>query len=154
MAILNQILSQQPFSVRPPMVLPEGMRGQGFVHPMAPPSAGMNPQDPGRVEAENDPRRFQFGGGMEPPASQDGRGGGMFANVGSFGDLVSSLMHHRGGDVSGTPPVGGGTAPVRRVPTANPYGSGIMGSVMKAFNGGASGGFDPAKLMAMIGMGG
>lgn len=151
MAILNQIL-QQPFSgsIQPPMMRPFG----GLQTPMAPQSAGMNPQDPAHtmMDHQRPDRRDhldrphmdfgnlqdligQFRSGGVGPGGMPGMGGGV-------GDQFFGL----GG--GGAPGMGAAAHPA--AVGANPYGSGIMGSVMKAFNGGAGGGLDPTKLMAML----
>ena len=81
------------------------------------------------------------GGGMtDQVLNKIGLGGG----GAPAGGGMMSTDHILG---SAAPPAAGAPA----APAAPAAGSGVMDSIMKAFNGGAGGGMDPAKLMQMLG---
>lgn len=122
MPILNQILSQIPL-------------GGGAI-PGMPPTVG------GFLGQRGGP-----GANMMAPYRQsvdDWRTGGRVGDRPSRRGFLS-------GQQPGIPAAPGAPA-APAAPAANPYGSGVMGSIMQAFNGGLGGPayYDPQRLMAML----
>lgn len=147
MGILNAIVGRQPLGGGP-------MMHPGFVMPTAP-APFWDPKTQG-------PQRAPDGGGQVQGE------GGVFDHLLGQGDLGSFMDAHginfgggpdptrRGvglhGDHTG---LGGGVPGAGMVPPAAagaiPGQGGVMGNIMSAFNAGAGGGMDIAKLMAMMG---
>jgi hypothetical protein len=144
MAILNQILGNggggMPFSFQP---LP--MRPMNFAMP-----PGVHP--PAASEAYGAPPQNHPGMGDNGDGNPRG-GGGFFDQVKPlFGHLGGSGPIMAPGAAGGVPGAGGGAAPGGAAASPAGFGGGITGAIMRAFSGGAGGGMDPSKLMALAAM--